>query len=383
MNLFTPVFGGKPDLFFGRQEIISRFERALTDRGSDYRALFITGSRGYGKTALLEQLSIRAKKAGMQTIDASADRPIPYILRALSPYDEISKTADPSVQVSVAGIGGSVKVGSHTQRAHYSQDDFQYMFLEAAQKSKRGIFLSIDEVQKVSIEDMSLICGAFQMASRKGYDVMLAVAGLPYSFDKIVHHDGCTFMRRAAHVELGPMSECEVREAFQETIVKTAGFALSEDAENKLVAYSKGHPYIIQLQGFYLMDYKTQAKGRAKTKIDLEAVENTWPNALETYSSRALEPLVEEMPAAQVTFLQAMASVLNEDRIAAVADIAEKLQRSANALSSTRAALINSGIIISPERGKLAFMIPYLADFVQQHLAESGSIAATVTAWKM
>jgi hypothetical protein len=190
-------------------------------------------------------------------------------------------------------------------------------------------------------------------------------------------------MRRAAHVELGPMSECEVREAFQETIVKTAGFALSEDAENKLVAYSKGHPYIIQLQGFYLMDYKTQAKGRAKTKIDLEAVENTWPNALETYSSRALEPLVEEMPAAQVTFLQAMASVLNEDRIAAVADIAEKLQRSANALSSTRAALINSGIIISPERGKLAFMIPYLADFVQQHLAESGSIAATVTAWKM
>jgi hypothetical protein len=383
MNLFTPVFGGKPDLFFGRQEIILRFQRALADRGSDYRALFITGSRGYGKTALLEQLSMRAKDAGMQTIDASADKPIPYILRALAPYDEISKTFDPSLQVSVAGIGGSIKAGSHTQATHYSQDDFQYMFLQAAQKSKRGIFLSIDEVQKVSTEDMSLICGAFQMASRKGYDVMLAIAGLPYSFDKIVHHDGCTFMRRAAHVELGPMTAQEVRDAFQNTIIKTAGFNLDKDAEEKLIGQSKGHPYIIQLQGFYLMDYKNTTTERSKKKINLNAVDKTWPSVLETYSNRALAPLVKEMPASQIAFLQAMADVLDDNRIATTGDVSAKLGRDANATSAARAALINNGIIISPARGKLAFMIPYLADFIQTQITQTESLAATVTSWKM
>jgi hypothetical protein len=29
MNLFTPVFGGKPDLFFGRQEILARGSVAI------------------------------------------------------------------------------------------------------------------------------------------------------------------------------------------------------------------------------------------------------------------------------------------------------------------------------------------------------------------
>jgi hypothetical protein len=32
------IFGGKPDLFFGYQEIISRFQLKLADYDSDYRA---------------------------------------------------------------------------------------------------------------------------------------------------------------------------------------------------------------------------------------------------------------------------------------------------------------------------------------------------------
>lgn len=45
-NPFVPVFGGKPDFFFGRKELLNRFTFALVDRGSEDRALFITGNRG-------------------------------------------------------------------------------------------------------------------------------------------------------------------------------------------------------------------------------------------------------------------------------------------------------------------------------------------------
>ena len=60
VNPFSPIFGGKPDVFFGRDEILKLFDLAMIDSGSDYRAIFITGTRGSGKTALLEQFSIRA-----------------------------------------------------------------------------------------------------------------------------------------------------------------------------------------------------------------------------------------------------------------------------------------------------------------------------------
>ena len=68
-NPFSPIFGGKPDVFFGRENILKLFEHAMLDPGSDDRAIFITGTRGCGKTSLLEQLSIRAKSRKRKVID--------------------------------------------------------------------------------------------------------------------------------------------------------------------------------------------------------------------------------------------------------------------------------------------------------------------------
>ena len=68
-NPFTPIFGGKPDVFFGREKVLHLFDYAMIDAGSDNRAIFITGTRGSGKTALLEQLSIRAEARKRKVID--------------------------------------------------------------------------------------------------------------------------------------------------------------------------------------------------------------------------------------------------------------------------------------------------------------------------
>ena len=68
-NPFSPIFGGKPDVFFGRDRILNLFNLAMVDKGSDDRALFITGTRGCGKTALLEQFSIRAGQTKRTVID--------------------------------------------------------------------------------------------------------------------------------------------------------------------------------------------------------------------------------------------------------------------------------------------------------------------------
>ena len=87
-NPFSPVFGGRPKPFFGRKHILRRFEAALRDEGSEYRALFVTGTRGSGKTALIAQLSGRARRKGWLVVDLGPEDAVHVLARRLAGHDE-------------------------------------------------------------------------------------------------------------------------------------------------------------------------------------------------------------------------------------------------------------------------------------------------------
>ena len=111
------------------------------------------------------------------------------------------------------------------------------------------MFVSIDEVQKISLDDLSAICGAFQMASRKGYDVMLAIAGLPYAYDRIIQHEGCTYMRRSVHIRLGVFDRKEAAEAFLEAFGSIRGLSVEDEALSCLCRRAMGIRISFSLQG--------------------------------------------------------------------------------------------------------------------------------------
>ena len=184
-NPFSPIFGGKPDIFFGRERILNLFDLAMIDYGSDERAIFITGTRGSGKTALLEQLSQRARKKKRRVIDLGPENTIDQLLYELSDYDEITTAVSPQANVNVLGFGGGISGGSVAKTRHIGRETLQPLLLEVCSKSRQGLLVTVDEIQKVPVEDVSSLCNAFQMASRKGYDIMLAVAGLPYAYNTI------------------------------------------------------------------------------------------------------------------------------------------------------------------------------------------------------
>ena len=365
-NPFSPIFGGKPGVFFGRERILDLFDHAMIDTGSDDRALFITGTRGSGKTALLEQLSIRAGAKKRVVIDLGPENMIAQLIYELAGYDEVTKTVSPQANVSVMGIGAGVSAGSVSKKEIIGRENLQSLLLEKCSNSKNGILVTVDEVQKVPIEDVSSLCNAFQMASRKGYDIMLVVAGLPYAYSDIIKHEGCTYLRRASHVELGLFTWEEADEAFKKMFSGITGLSVDKERIKELNQASYGHPYLMQLLGFHLIQQINEQNVGKIYKVIEEDISKAIGNAVFAYEQRALKPLMEELPNGERTYLTKMSECLNADRLADTTDIARNMGVTPNKLSRPRAYLINQGIIAAPERGMVMFCIPYLADYVKK-----------------
>ncbi|MBQ7724824.1 MAG: hypothetical protein IJT63_04345 [Lachnospiraceae bacterium] len=373
-NPFSPIFGGKPDVFFGREKVLHLFDHAMVDAGSDDRAIFITGTRGSGKTALLEQLSIRAALRKRKVIDLGPENTISQMINVLAGYDVVTKTVNPQDNINILGIDGGISVGSVSKQKHTGKDNLQPILLEACSDYKDGLLVTVDEIQKVPIEDISSLCNAFQMASRKGCDIMLAVAGLPYSYSKVIKHEGCTYLRRATHEELGLFTWDETAKSFNSIFSEIKGLDIKPDIVNKLNQASFGHPYLMQLLGYHLvLLINDQASGK-KHSVTADEAEEAISNAIFAYEHRALKPLLEELPNSEKSYLVKMSECLNSDRLADTADIATKLGVTQNKLSRSRAYLIDQGIIAAPERGKVMFCIPYLADYVKKEEYVSDTI---------
>ena len=373
-NPFSPIFGGKPGVFFGREKILNLFDRAMVDIGSDDRAMFITGTRGMGKTALLEQLSIRAEAKKRAVIDLGPENTVSQLVHMLAGFDEMTKTVNPQANINILGIGGGISAGSITKTERVGREDLQTLLMEACTNSPKGLLVTIDEVQKVPIEDISALCNAFQMASRKGYDIMLVVAGLPYTYTNIIRHEGCTYLRRATHIELGLFTWDEAEEAFDKVFSQIKGLSIDSTLIAKLNEASFGHPYLMQLLGYHLILHVNEHVEGRKHKVEEAEVEEAVSNATFAYEQRALKPLMEGLANSEKVYLTKMSECLNADRLASTGDISRSLGTSQNKLSRSRAYLVDHGIIAAPERGKVMFCIPYLADYVRKDEQSSSVI---------
>lgn len=373
-NPFSPIFGGKPDVFFGRERVLNLFDHAMIDVGSDDRAIFITGTRGSGKTALLEQLSIRAIAKKRKVIDLGPENTISQMIYALTGYDEVTKTVNPQANVSMLGIGSGISGGSVSKTEHIGRENLQALLLEACSKYKKGILVTVDEIQEVPLEDVSSLCNAFQMASRKGYDIMMAVAGLPYAYSDVIKHEGCTYLRRATHEELGLFTWEEAADSFEKIFSGIKGLNVSAEIIEKLNQASYGHPYIMQLLGYHLVLHINNQDTGKKHVVTDDEVQVAIENALFAYEQRALKPLLDELANSEKNYLVNMSECLNSERLADTSDIARKIGVAQNKLSRPRSYLINHGIIASPEHGKVMFCIPYLADYVKKEACVSDAI---------
>ena len=363
-NPFRPTFGASPRVWAGRDAVLQDFGRALQGGpGNPDRSLLISGSRGIGKTVLLTELEDIAIQQGWVVLRASARENMQQVLVESTIPEAIARLEErPKRQLtgfSVAGIGS---VSTHITDSEPAQRLVTQLRRLIDLLHDTGVLITIDEVQDVDPDDLTQIAIAYQDLVRDDLPVAVAMAGLTRGINQLLDLPGATFLRRARHYELGPLTLEDARRAFEETS-QEGGIVFA--AADQAAELSQGYPYLVQLLGFLAWE---RAVEDSLSTIDANVITLATPDAVERLGLQVHQPALRDVPPKQLEFLQTMA--LLEEQAGTpevpVAHVAELMGTTTTSVSDTRQKLIDRDLVTPAGWGLVEFAQPYLGQYLRE-----------------
>lgn len=357
MNPFKPTAGKMPPELIGRDFIVSSFMDGLENGpGAPERLMRLTGARGMGKTVMLNELGRVAKSQGWIVVDEVANPGFcTRILERLKPRSAVESVR---FEPSILGVSlGEVEI----ERASLTLREVMESRLKS---NKKGLLVTLDEVQDGSLEEMRALAVAIQQVIGDDYSIGFVFAGLPSMVDRVVNADTLTFLRRAVPEELQPLFEEDVKQSFAETIC-SSGFSVTPEALDSMASAAAGYPFMVQLVGYYTWQ---SAKKSQSNAIDQEDALKGIQTARLQFDRMVIEPALKNLPQSLISYLLAMA--LDDGRPSRTGALATRLDRGITELSSYRSRLIKENIIESRARGEVEFVVPYMADYLNAHRNE-------------
>lgn len=219
-----------------------------------------------------------------------------------------------------------------------------------------GVLLLIDELQANSQELRQLII-TYQELVGEGRDVSLAMAGLPGAVSATLNDRVLTFLNRAEKRTLGPLGNADI-DAYYELVFSTLGIAVDAGMRAFAVKATGGSPYMLQLVGHNIVERANESGALTARQVE-EAVSH----AQADFENDVCKTTLAALSDVDVAFLKAM---IPDEGMSAISQIAERMQVKQDYAQKYRRRLIESGVIESPRRGKVAFAVPYLADFLRR-----------------
>jgi type II secretory pathway predicted ATPase ExeA len=365
VNPFRPSAGANPPALIGRDEVLDEFEESLkAGPGSPYRLLRITGSRGSGKTVLLNALGQRAKKLHWDVIDETASEDfITRLIIALreSKLEHIKSFSLPSI--GIEGLGnaalGSIEFSDRALPMTLRESMTKRIEHISKHHTDRGLFITLDETQGADATELRALAIATQHLIRENLNIAIAFAGLPGMASSLLHGNVTTFLRRAAPISLKDIPYDLVRESFTH-VMRENGYSIDADALETATEATQGYPFMIQLVGYNIWRKATN------NHIDLAAAESGAEAAKIRLGGTVHEPAIENLSEVDRTYLLAMAQDEGPSR---TSDIAQRLDKDVQYAGRYRERLIQSGIIFASSYGYVDFTIPYLRQWLQEHAA--------------
>lgn len=366
-NLFTPAFGGLPQIFFGRVNELAFAQKALDNANSPHRAFFITGNRGCGKTTLLEKISHIAGDAGWMTIDVHSSHASRAIVEALVGGAQRTVAKNVSPRIMGVELGGT----STSTTTEFTETSLGRLLIERCSSLTlhKGILITVDEIQKVPESDAENLCSAVQLSLRKGLPIMLALAGLPNAKEKVASYPGCTFMQRAFDMKIGCLLVDETIEAFKGVFAKMPELRVSDDAIWEAGVFSQGYPYLMQLLGYYAVERAHERMVAGIAEIDVAHLHEVEPLAMASYRENVLVPILGQLPDSLSGFLQAACDEEDEQGRVSTAAVANRLGKKPSQVSSYRQRLIDKRLIEPDGQGYARFLLPHIREYYQGETA--------------
>lgn len=360
-DVFRPSFGNRPSQIVGRDDVIAEFRKGLSKQPGDRRrATLILGQRGMGKTALLMELADRARDMGfVATRVIASETMLDEIIETIqiegSRYVKQERSKVKGFSVGAVGFSFGLTFAEEVRENYGFRVKLSLLCDKLAENGK-GILILVDEVQS-NTPEMRTLAATYQHLAGDGKNIAIAMAGLPGAVSHVLNDKVLTFLNRAEKVHLGALRIGEVR-AYYAKVFAEMGKNVSSEALDKAAQVTAGFPYLLQLVGYYLVEY-TEGRG----EITLDDVDQAFESARldldDDVFKTALQPLSDKDRA----FLRAMAE---DDGLSKTSDVQQRMGVDQKYVQVYRSRLIQSGIIESPARGELQFTLPYFDAYLRE-----------------
>lgn len=362
-NPFTPGFGNSPPVLAGREDILAQFADALDDGpGSMGRATLYTGARGTGKTVMLNEVGSIAAERGWVVVHETATprfvtrlvtQHLPTLLAEHDPKATRSKLTGLTAPL---GIGGITWDSSNAHVVAAGLRNQLELLCDLLAGHDTGLLITLDEIHHRQTGELRDFFTALQHLIRDGREIAFAAAGLPSEVSDLLSDEVLTFLRRADRHVLGAVGAGEVERTLRET-VEAAGRSIGPVACARAAAATGGYPFLIQLVGHHIWRQHPDV-----AEITVDDVDTAIPAALRRMGALVHEQALKDLSHVDRSFLVAMAT---DDGPSKMSDIAARMGVDAKYAGVYRQRLLDAQMIESPERGMVAFALPYMRDYLR------------------
>ncbi len=384
LNPFRPGAGRRPPLLAGRKPLLDAFtvvRRRAEEHGEGDRSWVLSGLRGVGKTALLNELLGQVTERGWITTKVEAGartslpialsqdlvrsmrtatgrHPEPRLRRLLGVFKAFGVRFDPDGGIA---LGVDVEPMRGVADSGRFADDLAAL-LEVLGETARdlgvGVLVLVDELQEAEPSELAAINTAVHRLGQAPtpLPVMFVGAGLPSLPAQLA--EATSYAERL--YDYRPIGLLEDAAAAEALIVPTHELGVEWEAEGIAAAIgsARGYPYFLQAIGKHVWD-------NARTSpIALDDVNVGLIHARREVDDGLYQSRWERATPAQRDLMRSLAELGGVDP-ASVADIAAHMgKRRTSDISVARNELIKKGLVYAPERGQLAFTVPGMHEFV-------------------
>ena len=380
INPYRPGAGLMPGYIAGRDEDIQNVEQmfeALT-LNIPTQSIIFSGLRGVGKTVLINKLQSIAEEKGIFCRHIEIEERNDFIsqiaecsqafLRTVSAKEKfkhlVQKPLDAikSLMISFNPNDNTFSLSLQDRELYLSSNLTQSLtdvfttIGETAQKTETPICFFIDEIQYMKQNQLGSLIAALHRTNQLGYPVMVVGVGLPKIY-KMLSDEKSYSERLFLYKQVGSLTYDQSKQAIEEP-AKKFHVTYTEDAVAKIIDVTKGYPFFIQ-QLCQIVYKKTDSD-----KIKNSDVESCIADFLKTLDEGFFKSRYERCAETDKKFVFAM--VKCGELPCTISNVAKNLHKNVNSISTTRAQLINKGIIYPVRYKELDFTVPEFAGYIQR-----------------